>query len=302
MGLYKVRTRLARALHDWGCRDILTTAPLAIRDAPLIICSMVSQRDLIMYMVAIKSAYMKLGEGRIAIINDGSLESDSIELLNRHLGSPDIAHIDDIDTGPCPRGGTWERLLHLLDLAERAYVIQLDSDVLVGGPIPEVAECYRSNRSFTLASWNGQAFTDLVNAAQYAKAAEGGHIQILAERALDRLDRPSEKKYVRGCSGFAGFARGSSRRDAEEFSVKMQAMIGSRWADWGSEQVTSNYIVANSAGACVLPLPKYLNFLPHVPIDEAAVLHFMGETRFHHARYMRESRRVIAQLAAARAD
>ena len=50
--MYRIRNKLARAIHDWGCRSILETPPLAIRRAPLVICSMVSRRDLLMYLVA----------------------------------------------------------------------------------------------------------------------------------------------------------------------------------------------------------------------------------------------------------
>src|SRR3546814_1079040 len=61
-----------------------------------------------------------------------------------------MVSIDDVDTGPCPRGGCWERLLTLLDMRADAYVIQLDSDTIALGDIPEVVEAITSNRSFTL--------------------------------------------------------------------------------------------------------------------------------------------------------
>ena len=91
---------------------------------------MVSHRDLIMYFVAIRSLYAQIGEGAIAIIDDGSLTAADTEILHRLLGGPQIIRADQIDTGACPRGGTWERLLHILDLSSSRYVIQLDSDTL----------------------------------------------------------------------------------------------------------------------------------------------------------------------------
>lgn len=294
---HRLHDKVARAHYDRKCAGILESPPLAIKPAPLIFCSMVSQRDLIMYLVAIKSLYRHIGEGTIYIINDGSLTAKALHLLNHHLGSPTIEHIKNIQTGPCPRGGTWERLLQLATLSERAYVIQVDSDVLAREPIPEVVQCYRENRGFTLGTGMGQRFTTLKDAASIAGAAGGTHVQIVAEQAFDRLEGATERRYVRGCSGFAGFAHGLSLRpQAEEFSMSMQRLLGDRWKEWGTEQVTSNYLVANTARSCVLPLPKYVNFSPQIRIEDAALLHFIGTDRFYRRVYATLSDQVIAEV------
>ncbi len=41
--------------------------------------------------------------------------------------------LEDIPVGGCQRGGTWERLLYLLDRSETEYAIQLDADTLTVG-------------------------------------------------------------------------------------------------------------------------------------------------------------------------
>src|SRR5579864_3844319 len=146
---FRVQNSLARTYHDWRCKRICATPPLELKPAPLIFCSMVSQRDLTMYLVAIKSVYSQVGEGSICIINDGSLTQEGLATLRHHLGSPAVVDITTINTGQSPRGGCWERLLHILELAHDSYVIQIDSDILARGPIPEVVQCYRENRSFT---------------------------------------------------------------------------------------------------------------------------------------------------------
>jgi len=294
---HRLRDKVNRARYDRKCRGILETPPLAIMPAPLIFCSMVSQRDLIMYLVAIKSLYRNIGEGTIYIINDGSLTATEMDLLNHHLGSPTIEHIKNIPTDPCPRGGTWERLLRLVTLAEQAYVMQVDSDLLARQPVPEVVQCYRENWSFTLGTGMGQSFTTLKDAASTAKVAGGTHIQIVAEQAFDRLDGAAEKRYVRGCSGFTGFAHGLSLRPhAEEFSMSMQRRLGDRWQEWGTEQVTSNYLIANSARSCVLPATKYVNFSPQICIKDAALLHFIGTHRFYHGIYATLGAQVVAEV------
>ena len=297
--LFRLRNTLDRALHDWRCKEIFVTPPLKLRPAPLVFCSMVSQRDLTMYLVAIKSMYSQVGEGSICIIDDGSLTKRARDILQHHLGSPTVVDIATIDTGRSPRGGCWERLLHILDLARDSYVIQVDSDILARGPIPEVVECYRENRSFALGTWGGRWFISLAETAAHAQSSQSTHIQVIAESVFDQLPHPETRRYVRGCAGFSGFARGSSRAMAEAFSADMQRQIGARWAEWGSEQVTSNYVVANSEGSQVLLWPKYTNHGPSTNIENTALLHFIGDHRFYRGRYSMESRRVIAALCAA---
>ena len=87
---------------------------------------MVSHRDLLMYLVAIRSLYAQIGEGTITIIDDGSLTVRDIELLRSSLGEPKVIGLSQVDVGPCPSGGFWERLLHILDLSTDRYVIQVE--------------------------------------------------------------------------------------------------------------------------------------------------------------------------------
>ena len=99
-----------------NCREVLGTRPLRIRPSNLRILSMVSHTDLIMYLVAVKSFYKRIGEGEIIIINDGSLTAADCEVLSDHLGSPKLIHITDVNTNGFPIGGCWERILTILDL------------------------------------------------------------------------------------------------------------------------------------------------------------------------------------------
>ena len=50
--------------------------------------SMVSHRDLVMYLVAIRSLYAQIGEGAITVIDDGSLTAADITILHRLLSDP----------------------------------------------------------------------------------------------------------------------------------------------------------------------------------------------------------------------
>ena len=296
-----LRDRLDRRLHDLRCRGILATPPLAIRPAPLAFCSLVSQRDLIMYLVAIKSVYRQVGEGTIHVINDGSLTADGIAALNHHLGDPVIVPIASVDTGACPRGGCWERLLHILDLSRDRYVIQVDSDIVARRAMAEVTQSYRANRSFTLGTRIGQRIISTAEASANVAASTTEHIQITAERALAGLGEAETRRYVRGCAGFAGFAAGAvSRAAAAAFSQGMQAQIGPRWSTWGTEQVASNYLIANAPDALVLPWPRYASYYPEVSIPDADLVHFLNQHRFEGGHYARESRAVISALTRGR--
>ena len=295
--LYRLRNSTARTLFDYSCRRILDTPPLVFRDAPLVICSMLCRRDLIMYLLAIKSLYSQLGEGRICVINDGSLDQHCIQILQHHLTQLEITHIDQIPTDSCPSGGTWERLLHVLDLSSSDYVIQIDSDVLVRGPIPEVLSHYRENRSFTLGTPTGNALKTVYESAEFAKGKSSKNVQISAEIALAQLPDVHERHYVRGCSAFTGFARGATKRsDAIQFSQNMQTLLGHKWTEWGSEQVTSNYLIANAPKSAILPTNTYVNFLPPFNVQESALIHFLGEYRFRHATYRNEARKQITRM------
>ncbi|WP_135467506.1 hypothetical protein [Crenalkalicoccus roseus] len=297
--MFQTLLRKTRKLRfGWLCRGILDTPPIRPRPAPLRIVSMVRSQDRMMYLVAIKSFYRHLPGGEIVIIDDGTLTERDRELLRHHLGGPSFVRLESIRTDPCPRGGCWERLLHILDLSHDSYVIQMDSDTLTTGPVPEVVAAVRDNRAFTLNSGPGQPIVDLEAAAAAVADHPSDHMQILAERALPRLPAAMGRRYVRGSAGFAGFARGGATREtAEAFSAAMQAMLGARWEEWGSEQVTSNYLVCNSPGGMALPWPKYCCFYPGVAPDQATMLHFIGSWRFNDGVYVRKARQVIAELS-----
>ena len=73
--------------------------------------------------------------------------------------------------------------------------------------------------------------------------------------------------------------------------------LGADWKRWGTEQVTSNYLVANAAGTTVLPFPKYGT--PDCARAETAFLHFIGSMRFVNSKYETTSRDAIRLLTRA---
>jgi hypothetical protein len=284
---------------------VLDTPPIVPAQDGVILFSMIGTRVLLPYLVAVKSLHQQLGRGRAVILDDGTLTAADKALLDHHLGRPAIHSIHDVDTGPCPHGGAWERFLTLLDLRRDDYVIQLDSDTVTVGPVPEVAAAVADGRSFTLM---GDANARIMPAADLAAMTADedflfnprAHVQGAIECGMDRLVVPqiAHPLYVRGCAGFAGFAPSKDGRGlAEAFSREAQALLGAdRWAQWGSEQVASNFVIANEPDARLLRYDRYLNFWNEgVPAD-ARFIHFIGTYRYTGRAYIDATRQAVAAL------
>jgi hypothetical protein len=295
--LTSMRRRFAKQWFNSKCGGILSTPRLEPKDSTVTIVSMVSHNDLVMYLVSVKSFYRQFGEGRIIVLDDGTLTNKDKALLSEHLPLSQIVPASDISTGMCPQYISWKRLLFIAETVKDGYIIQLDSDLLTLNSIREVAQCVRENRSFILGTWNNQRIEPMKFTCDLAKTVESQHVQTMAERNFDKLTDFERLRYVRGCAGFSGFARGSlSRETVEDFSRKMQEIIGSTWREWGSEQTTCNYLVANSAIATVLPFPKYSGYRPGRKFDGASLLHFSGTHRFKEGVYVRLAYKLIREL------
>lgn len=282
-------------------RGVLRTRPVRTADDDVILFSMIGTRVLHPYLIAAKSFHRWLGRGRFVILDDGTLTAADRAVLAHHLDRPEIRRLADVDPGDCPRGGCWERLLTLLELRRAGYVIQLDSDTVTLGPVDEVTQAIAAGRSFTL---KGDATAHRVSTAQIARdlgtIPATAHVQERIEAVLHRIDAglPRPSHYVRGCAGFAGFAPGGSGRAvADAFSREATALLGAeKWAQWGSEQVMSNVIVANEADPLLLPYDRYMNYWAERDLGPVSLVHFLGTCRYHRGMYVRSARAALRQL------
>jgi hypothetical protein len=294
------------AFHLRAARAALATAPIVPTDDRIVLFSMIGTRVLLPYLAAVKSLHARLGIGRIAILDDGTLTAADRTILARHCGDPVIRLMREVETGTCPRQGCWERLLTLLAMTADDYVIQLDSDTVTIGDVPEVREAIAANRSFTLlgdalAGVHGILMLPEFMAAYHRAGSRidpDAHVQLAIEGQWDRYPDPAVHRYVRGCAGFAGFARGGfARPDAEAFSRNAEGIVGrDRWRRWGSEQVASNFLIANSADPLLLPYDRYLNYWNEAPGPDARFLHFVGTHRYSTSEYRDRTREAIAAL------
>ena len=121
-------------------------------------------------------------------------------------------------------------------------------------------------------------------------------IGTLAEAALADLPADWDSKYVHASSGFAGFARNSVRlSDLALFSDWMYERFGKQWEEWGSEQISSNYLLANAKGAVVLPFARYACYEPPMSVGDRPFLHFIGSYRFMHGLYKARVKKLLRQ-------
>lgn len=296
--------RWAQRRHGRVAAGVLATPPAIPCDDGVILFSMIGTRVLAPYLVAAKSLHGHLGRGRFVVMDDGTLTAADRAALAHHLGDPQIMALADIDTGPAPRGGTWERLLAILDLRATDYVIQLDSDTVTLGPVPEIVAAIDTARSFTLFGDARGAELGVLPAADFiarnapaVDARARAHVQGRIEAAMADVAIPG-LNYIRGCSGFAGFAPSSSGRAlAEAFTREAERLLGrDKWSEWGSEQVTSNVVIANDPDPAPLPYARYTNFW-NAPLDwDVAFAHFIGTYRHHGRAYLDATRAAIAAL------
>lgn len=293
---YKLKDQLRRKNFSRRVQYLLKTAPLVLGDpsAPAVL-SQLQHKDVLMYLAAIKSFATRVPVGAVYIVDDGSLTDVDRKLLNDHIPGIRFMVLAECRDTRLPRGGTWERLIAIARLSESRYVVQLDADTLSLGQLEEVVQACRSDRSFTIGTWDGQTPETASECAIRARGALTrikSHVQIEAEALFDKLSNSASLRYVRGCSGFAGFARGPNKLDfMYELSSQLQSLLGQTWNHWGSEQVMSNLLVANQPNAFVLPHPDYTDCEKMQP-GRARFVHFIGTCRFRDGHYADMIRRV----------
>ncbi len=291
----KIKKSCQALIFNWLVKDILNTPPLEPKENGLTIVSMLCHADVMMYLLAIKSFYRRLLRGRIVIINDGTLNARDIELLKRHVNPAEFIKAESLQSSSCPTYISWKKLFCIANCITDSFAIQLDSDTLTVGDIPEVREHVDSGTSFILGTWKNQEIGSMAEAREAVEHDPSQHVQMVAERNFDKLARFSSLRYVRGCSGFDGFAKNLFElHDLEELSRQMFQIIGNKWNEWGSEQTASNIIIANAERARVLPYPQYYSYWGTV--EEASFIHFVGTHRYSGGIYLQEAKKVIKTL------
>lgn len=297
---YKLKDTIRRMRFAQQCEAVVRSAPVALdASGNVAILSQLQHKDVLMFLLAAKSFARQVPPRAVIVLNDGSLSHKDRALIGAHIPGVTVLELPEFRSAACPSGGTWERLLAIATFVKDYYVIQLDSDTLTVGPIREVHDRVQEETAFVLGTWDSQRHESMHERWQTAAGLQprpGAHVQLVAEANFDKLKEFNSLRYVRGCSGFAGFPCQSFTREfVERISSQMRAAIGDKWAEWGSEQVMSNIVVANIPGAVVLPHPKYAD-CQKMTLGETAFIHFIGSCRFKGGTYARLGAEVIKAL------
>jgi len=295
---HRVRRDYFRSQYQQTVRDVLSTKPLQRGELPFVLLSMVHKRDVCSYLVAVKSFTHFLNPGCIVVVCDPSIDQHDRATLMSHVPHLELREADEFTHPDIPRGGTWERLFAISIYARDNYVVQLDADTLTVHPIPEVLEAISNHQGFVLGEKPDTPIRDLHAVRENALPwmQPGAHIQGIVETEMVNVGLPSDARYIRGCSGFAGFPPSTKMQDTmTDFSRRMRAKLGEDWKRWGTEQVTSNYLVSNAFGTRALPFPKYGT--PDCATAETAFYHFIGSMRFVNSKYQARSRQAIRLIS-----
>lgn len=297
--LYSLRDKFERRRFNRQIDGILNCPPTRlVLDSALGVLSQLQHKDVRMYLAAAKSFCHFVDVGAVHIVDDGSLTVDDRQILHQHVPGVTIHALSRFRRETLPAGGTWERLVAIAQLSESRYVIQLDADTLTQGPLPEVTASIQNNQAFTIGTWNDQIIEPARQTAARAKknASVSSHVQLVAESLFDQIPDSANLKYVRGCSGFAGFPQGPGKLAfIQQLSGHIHQLIGKKWLEWGSEQVMSNLVVANEPSAIVLPHPAYSD-CQKMEHGSTRFVHFIGTCRFKSGLYARAVNALLPRL------
>ena len=306
---HRIFKKVARGFHQSrylrALLGILNTPVVPVGTIPFMLVSMVQSRDVLPYLVAVKSFVRYANPRRIAIVCDPSITAADRAVFRQHIPHVELRDAEEFIHESIPRGGCWERLYAISQYARQEYVVQLDADTITMLPPAEVIHAIATCTGFTL-SGDGDPGAVLMTlseaAAKVASWRHSGpgpeHIQPFVERNLATSNLPKQARYVRGCAGFTGFPKSATMTsDLVMFSKAMQERHGARWAEWGTEQIASNYLVANVHAPVVLSFLTYGT--PDVLHPGSILTHFIGSMRFTSNKYRAATLQAIHQLTLA---
>ena len=298
---YSLKDKLNRYRFFEACKQIFITAPvIATTNEPVAVLTQLQHKDVILFLIAIKTFARQVPLSKVFIINDGSLDNDDFIILRKHIPIADFYDAKQFAEPSCPTGGCWERLLAIASFIDQFFIIQLDSDTLTLSALNEVKDHIKTNTGFVIGTWDNQEIEFMnVSSERVQKNVNptvDAHVQMVAEAHFSKLDGSENLRYVRGCAGFSGFSKESfNKQFIIDFSTKMEKEIGSKWHEWGSEQVMSNVVVANLDQTTVLPHPKYTD-CNNMKLPDTSFIHFIGECRFRRSLYAKLAQNEIRKL------
>ena len=128
---YGALDRFNRFILYFSIKNIFSTPIISGRNDGVVILSMVSHKDVLMYLLAVKTLDKNLHRGRFEVINDGTLNKKDIAIIQGHVQGVKFRSFQEINNTKCPLKGCWERLLYAAELSQTEKVLVVDSDIVV---------------------------------------------------------------------------------------------------------------------------------------------------------------------------
>lgn len=302
----KLKEKLFKVLLKSNLKRVRKTQPIhCCPTSDVAVVTQVYHDALDMTLVALKSFIIEFGDVDLHVVDDGSLTEADKHEINKHLPNCRIIGFEEIDLCRCPQGGTWERLVYILNICVDKYVIQVDTDTVTTGSLSHVKSLVEQNKAFTIGSPSFPDPLTLEEIFNVASSKTNQHIQLISEALLRDISSIELKSYLRGCSAFTGFPKGCNLLNSlNNFSEEMESKVGTEaWREWGTEQFSSNVMISMCKDSSILPWPEYQNFgfpFKRDPIFGASVIHFIGSNRYHDTTYSKAANSVISKLKANR--
>jgi len=109
---YNLKDKLNRYRFYEACKQIFVTAPVtATTTEPVAVLTQLQHKDVILFLLAIKTFAKHIPLAKVFIINDDSLNNDDLITLRKHIPIADFYDAKQFAESAYPTGGTWERLL-----------------------------------------------------------------------------------------------------------------------------------------------------------------------------------------------
>ena len=151
---YKLKDKLGRYMFNRAAIGILATPPVTLNgDLAVTVLSQLQHKDLLLYLIALKSFSRYIPMQQVVVINDGSLTRNDRSILQSHVNGIQIRNAAEFRAKSCPQGGCWERLLAIAKFSQHGYVIQLDADTITLGTPDDVVKNIADGYSFTIGTW-----------------------------------------------------------------------------------------------------------------------------------------------------
>ena len=309
--MYRLRQKMHRGWFRLRTRKIDATPPLPCDPAaPCELHTMLSARDVPLYLPAVKSLLRFCRRIAVVVHSDGSLGGQDVEKLRRHVPGLRVvlpAEADDrarqvlgADSylfGWRGHDASWRRVLDTELWCDTPKRIIMDADVIVPRRPDEILAWVEGGSGAFLFG-QPPAVDPLTLPANGPKLVQTVYRERLPGLAK-RLGLPAD--FPQGAtSGFYGCGRQELTLGRIEQALRAGEAEGVPMMEWGSEQCTVIYLLAAS-GARRLGPRHYVNYDPDcLPLMGGVhAAHFYGTYRYHRHLYTRLAAGVVSELLAA---